>query len=213
VELLSRVICCVFGAAILAPAANFDYTALITSASPTFNRPNDNGNNPPNSLSGEIRPYTVFGFQVSSTGNYSLRSQAPSNTWNNFLVLYQGTFNQGAPLTNAIGVNDNNGGNYWNSRIDANLTAGMNYYLVTTAIGFLPGSGPWSASNRIITPGSASIIPSNAVPEPSSALLLASAIGVLLLARRVISLPPCNASSPGSRLFLASRFSPRRPSR
>ena len=161
-------------------AANFSYTAVLTATSPTFDRPNDNGLNAPNSLSGTISPYSVFAFQVSSNGSFSLRSDAASNSWNNFLVLYANSFNPAAPLSNSLRVNDNwSTGNTSNSRIDSNLITGVTYFLVTTSVGFLPPPAPWIADNEIQAGGAFIIpVPISAVPEPSTYCMVSS---ILLL--------------------------------
>ncbi len=171
-------------AAVPLSAANFSYTAVLTATSPTFNRPNDNGLNAPNSLSGTISPYSVFAFQVSSNDSFSLRSDADSNSWNNFLVLYANTFNPASPLSNSLRVNDNwSNGNSSHSRIDVNLITGVTYFLVTTNVGFLPPPAPWIANN-LIQAGGATIIPVaiGAVPEPSTYWLVGSLL--LLMAAR-----------------------------
>ena len=165
-------------------AANYSYTAVLTASSPTFNRPNDNGLNAPNSLSGTISPYSVFAFQVSGNGSFSLRSDAVSNSWNNFLVLYANSFNPVAPLSNSLRVNDNwSNGNSSHSRIDVNLITGVTYFLVTTNVGFLPPPAPWIANNDIQAGGVTIIpVPVAGVPEPSTYWLVGSLL--LLLAWR-----------------------------
>ena len=165
-------------------AANYSYTAVLTASSPTFNRPNDNGLNAPNSLSGTISPYSVFAFQVSGNGSFSLRSDAVSNSWNNFLVLYANSFNPVAPLSNSLRVNDNwSNGNSSSSRIDANLITGVTYFLVTTSVGFLPPPAPWIANNDIQAGGVTIIpVPIAGVPEPSTYWLVGSLL--LLMAIR-----------------------------
>ena len=165
-------------------AANYSYTAVLTAASPTFNRPNDNGLNAPNSLSGTISPYSVFAFQVSGNGSFSLRSDAASNSWNNFLVLYANSFNPVAPLSNSLRVNDNwSNGNSSSSRINVNLITGVTYFLVTTNVGFLPPPAPWIADNDIQAGGVTIIpVPVAGVPEPSTYWLVGSLL--LLLAWR-----------------------------
>ena len=165
-------------------AANFSYTAILTASSPTFNRPNDNGLNAPNSLSGTISPYSVFAFQVSSNDSFSMRSDADSNSWNNFLVLYANSFNPAAPLSNALRVNDNlSNGDSSHSRIDANLITGVTYFLVTTNVGFLPPPAPWIANNVIQAGGSTIIpVPIGAVPEPSTYWMVGSVL-LLLISR------------------------------
>ncbi len=165
----------VFGSISLS-AASFTYTAVLTTTSPTFNRPNDNGLNAPNSLSGTISPYSVFAFQVSGNGSFSLRSDAAASSWNNFLVLYANSFNPAAPLSNSLRVNDNwSNGDSSSSRIDINLITGVTYFLVTTNVGFLPPPAPWIAYNEIQS-GGVTVIPVavGAVPEPSTYWLVGS---------------------------------------
>ena len=161
-------------------AANFSYTAVLTATSPTFDRPNDNGLTAPNSLSGTISPYSVFAFQVSSNGSFNLSSDAASNSWNNFLVLYANSFNPAAPLSNSLRVNDNwSSGNVSSSQIDVNLITGVTYFLVTTSVGFLPLPAPWIADNTIQSGGATIIpVPIAAVPEPSTYWMVG---GLLLL--------------------------------
>jgi PEP-CTERM motif len=172
---LLAVACLISGHAL---AADFNYQTTLT-ASPTFNRPNDNGNNAPNSLSGEFRPYSVFSFTVSQNGFYRLRSDATGG-WNNFLVLYAGAFNPATPLANAIRVNDNYSG--LNARIEsASLSTGITYRLVTTAIGFMPPPSPWVAQNRIQPANSSAFItPVSAVPEPSTLALAGLGLAAVL---------------------------------
>lgn len=173
----------VFGSISLS-AASFTYTAVLTTTSPTFNRPNDNGLNAPNSLSGTISPYSVFAFQVSGNGSFSLRSDAAASSWNNFLVLYANSFNPAAPLSNSLRVNDNwSNGDSSSSRIDINLITGVTYFLVTTNVGFLPPPAPWIAYNEIQS-GGVTVIPVavGAVPEPCTYWLVGSLL--LLMGNR-----------------------------
>lgn len=105
--------------------------ANLSPSSQTFNHPNPNGNNAPNSLSGYVTPFHAFVFTASVTGTYYFEANNPSV--DNFGVLYTFPFNPAQPLTNAIVANDgssfNPGDNYLIAR---NLTAGTTYVLVTT---------------------------------------------------------------------------------
>ena len=166
-----------------AAGVDFNYDAILTTTSPTFNRPNDNGLNAPNSLSGETRPYSIFTFTVTENGLYRLRSDA-IGSWNNFLVLYAGAFNPATPLANAIRVNDNFSG--LNARIEnASLSTGVTYRLITTAIGFMPPPSPWVTQNRIQPfSNTAQVLPVAAVPEPSTVALSGLGLVLLSLAQR-----------------------------
>lgn len=105
--------------------------ANLVPSSQTFNHPNPNGNNAPNSLSGYVTPYHAFVFTASVSGMYYFEANNPSV--DNFGVLYTHPFNPAQPLTNAIVANDgssiNPGDNFLIAR---NLTAGTTYVLVTT---------------------------------------------------------------------------------
>ncbi len=99
--------------------------------------------NPPDQLSGQtpgeegvIVPYSVYQFMVEQSGLYTFGSAVPGATsavdggWDNFLVLYQDSFSPTAQLTNILvaGKAPNNGSPVFNRQ----LTAGQNYFLVTT---------------------------------------------------------------------------------
>lgn len=143
-----------------------------TVGGPIFNRPNANGNSAPTALSatGTAVAYDVVLFSVSATGTYSFLSTA---NYDNFLVLYQGTFNAASPLSGALIANDDfptigrSGFNY-------SLTTGTTYSLVTT--GFA-NTSTGTFTNTI----------SAAVPEPSTWGMLGlgtAGAGVLALRRR-----------------------------
>ncbi|MDB9438166.1 hypothetical protein PN450_15470 [Dolichospermum lemmermannii CS-548] len=116
---------------VAAPAQAINFTGDTTGA-PTWNRPNQNGTNPPAALSGADVPYQVQNFFVDTTGAYSLLSTA---TYDNFTFLYQNSFSAASPLTNVIiGNHDySNGSGFDGSGFEGgNLTAGTQYYFVNT---------------------------------------------------------------------------------
>ncbi|WP_392531663.1 PEP-CTERM sorting domain-containing protein [Nostoc sp. C117] len=112
-----------------------------TTNQPTWRRtaPGD----PPILVSGEkdgtmgmIVPYKVFQFVVEESGLYTFSSTVPEATsptngaWDNFLVLYQDSFNPTNQLINVLIANTTpNDGSFAFSQ---QLTAERNYFLVTT---------------------------------------------------------------------------------
>ena len=113
-----------------APAQAINFTGDTTGA-PTWNRPIQNGSNPPAELSniGTAVPYQVQNFFVDTTGAYSLLSTA---TYDSYTFLYQNSFSAASPLTNAIIGNDDF--YYFDDSgfQGVNLTAGTQYYFVNT---------------------------------------------------------------------------------
>lgn len=148
-------------------AGSFSYTAVTTGA-PTFNRPYDNGTTaPPTLLSaiGTAVRYTSQSFVVSTAGSYSVTSISvtPVN-WDNFIILYAGTFNPTTPLTNAVILNDDLGGVIGKASFTVSLSTGVHYYLVTT--GFA-NTDAGTAANTIIGPGTIT-----SAPEPGTIVML-----------------------------------------
>jgi hypothetical protein len=123
---------------IATPAKAFELTYQgDTTNQPTWLRtaPGD----PPDRVSGSdggpgMNPaYDVFEFVVEQSGLYSFASAVPGATssndgaWDNFLVLYQDSFNPNDQLTNAlISINAPNNGS---SAFNQQLNAGENYFL------------------------------------------------------------------------------------
>lgn len=141
--------------------------------------------NPPSRVSGQnseeigmIVPYSTFKFTVEESGLYTFGSAVPvatsstDGTWDNFLVLYQDTFNPTDQLTNAlIAINAPNNGSLAFNR---ELTAGQNYFLVTTGRQ-LTDFGVFT--NTINGAGKITAVPESA---SMSGLLAASGVGLLL---------------------------------
>jgi hypothetical protein len=141
-----------------AQAATFTYSG-DTTGRPTWNRPG--AGSPPTVISSYTVPYDVFRFTVDAPGSYSFNSSSP---YDNYGFLYQGSFNPISPLTNVIIGNDDSSnipGTSWDYGFSTNLTAGTNYFLVST--GFSLGeSGAFTTT--II--GSGNISAATAAPEP-----------------------------------------------
>lgn len=160
--------------ALPAQAATYAYSG-DTTGGPTFNRPFTL-----TALSGvgtEIE-YSALTFSVSTSGSYAFSSEAIGG-WDNFIILYSGSFNPASALTNAVALNDDDPANGIGfSALSFSLTAGSNYVLVTT--GYEDGFDFGAFSNTITGPGS--ITP---VPEPSSYALFALGLaGFAALKRR-----------------------------
>lgn len=143
---------------------SFNYTAT-TAGAPTWHRPIESLGFL--SLLGTNVPYHAQTFVAPTTDTYTIASLATGG-WDNFLVLYQGSFNAAAPLANAIQANDDFGF-IGQSRMVRSLTAGTTYVVVTT--GFLNGSS-----------GGFYNVVHDSVPEPSTWMLMAA--GLCLAARR-----------------------------
>lgn len=147
-------------------AATYTMTGNTTGA-PTFNRPLQGLS--ALSAVGTAVHYQTFSFSVDTSGSYSFTSLA-SPTWDNFLILYQTSFNPAAALSNALIANDDSPG-IGSSAFTTNLSAGTPYILVTT--GF--GNNNFGAYTDTIT-GPGNVV---AVPEPESYALMGAGLGLL----------------------------------
>ncbi len=159
----------------------FTYEGDTTDA-PTWLRvaPGD----PPNRVSGQAKGdvgalvgYSVFEFTVDHAGLYNFTSTVPGATsaidgsWDNFLALYQDSFNPTDQLTNAlVAANAPNNGSLAFSK---ELSVGENYFLVTTGRQ-APDFGGFT--NTIGGPGKVAT-----VPEPGSMPGILAAVSVSLL--------------------------------
>lgn len=113
--------------------SSFAYQGDTTGAPTSFHLvPGD----PPRRVSGALAAYSVFQFAVDYSGLYDFTSAVPNATsaidggWDNFLTLYQDSFNPTAQLSNAlVAANAPNNGSLAFSK---ELTTGKNYFLVTS---------------------------------------------------------------------------------
>jgi len=130
---------------VAAPAQAINFTGDTTGA-PTWNRPIENGSNPPAALSDidTAVPYQVHNFFVGTTGAYNFLSTA---TFDNYTFIYKNSFSAASPLNNAI-IGSDDFPDLSNSGFNGvNLTAGTQYYFVNT--GF--NNGDFGAYNSSIT--------------------------------------------------------------
>lgn len=125
----------VAGLAAAASAQSVSYSDATTADGPRWNRPVQNGNSTPTGLSGTgtNTPYHVQAFHVGTSGSYGFSSLA-ADGWDNYLFLYSGSFNAASPLTGVVIGNDDNPG-IGQSGFSSSLTAGTQYFLVTTGFG------------------------------------------------------------------------------
>ncbi|MHC5934721.1 PEP-CTERM sorting domain-containing protein [Nostoc sp.] len=158
-----------------------------TTNQPTWRRtaPGD----PPDRISGENAgtmgmtvAYSVFQFVVEESGLYTFGSTVPGATspadgvWDNFLVLYQDSFNPTNQLTNVLvaAIAPDNG----SPAFDRQLIAQRNYFLVTTGrrvTDFGLFTNTISGSGKVV-----------AVPESGlmPGVLAAVGVGLLLYKRK-----------------------------
>jgi len=171
--------------AVTSPFAHaIDYTGTTVGA-PTWNRPV--AATPPTSLSGSgtATPFSVQPFTVGTSGNYSFLSvaNAPLN-WDNYTFLYRTGFSSATPLVNAIVGNDDFP-NLGRSGFDnISLTAGTQYFLVTTGFG---NTDAGTFTNSINGVGAVNLGTGTVVPEAGAGLLTLAGflpVGALVVLRR-----------------------------
>jgi uncharacterized delta-60 repeat protein len=107
----------------------FPYTGTTQDA-PRWQRPHQDGNSVPQSLGSTSIPHEVVCFQVMATQTYEVRSTATQG-WDNFLCLYEGSFDASQPLQSLIAANDDDP-NVGTAACDLTLEVGKTYYAVTT---------------------------------------------------------------------------------
>lgn len=169
----------------MAAAATAPFGGTLTAGDPVFNRPLSG--NPPGGLSGvgTAVTYDLFPFFVTAADTYTLQtltaSLTPVPADDTFLVLYQTAFNPLVPLNNFLLADDDAGPGAL-SLMTPLLSPGTQYFMVVTTFG---NGVLGSYTGSIVNPGSGTAV-FGLVPEPSSALMLLSALGVggLVAARR-----------------------------
>jgi hypothetical protein len=119
--------------------------------------------------------YEVIPFFVPATGVYTI---AEEQEFDGFLYIYEDVFDSTLPLVNGVIGNDDGPGGIGTSLVSTTLTAGTQYYIVTTGfedIEFGLYDGTISSTAGLATIG--------LIPEPSSLSLVAAA-GLLAARRR-----------------------------
>ena len=172
---LAQLFAIAVSASVVLHADSFTFFATTTDRS-TFNRPYDNGTSgPPAYLSaiGTAVKYVSQSFLVSSSGTYTISSTAttPAN-WDNFIILYSGSFNAATPLANAVTLNDDLNGVVGRAGFSVSLNSGIHYFLVTT--GFT-NTDSGTAANVITGLGAITLS-----PEPGTMFMIASGLGLLI---------------------------------
>ncbi len=142
-----------------------------TVGGPTWNRPvGGDPPTPPTSGVGTSVPYQVQPFYVSASGNYDFLSVGTNPAgWDNYLFLYQGQFDPNDQFNGVIIGNDDFPGIGQAGFDGVPLTAGTQYFLVTSGFsnfdeGQFTNTITGSGNNTAIL----GLIPQNTVPEPAT---------------------------------------------
>jgi hypothetical protein len=164
----------------LAVPASAAFYVGDTTGAPTFNRALEDFS----SLSavGTDVAYEVYGFSVTVAGDYSVRSLvrgafSGAAEWDQFLFLYQDSFDPTNALANGVIANDDLDFTIGRSGFDVALNTGVAYYLVTTGFD-LPDSGQYL--NFIRGPGDITA----PIPEPGTYAMLAMGLMAVSFAVR-----------------------------
>jgi hypothetical protein len=162
-------------------AASLTYSGT-TAGGPTWNRPvAGNPPIPPASGVGTAVPYHVYAFSVDTGGVYSFSSTATSPVnWDNYTFLYETSFNPAIPFTDVLVGNDDVL-NIGLSGFSETLTAGVNYYFITTGFDNIDAG---TFENSIRGPGNINPSLDPAVPEPSTILLSGLGLAAFAWSRR-----------------------------
>lgn len=148
-----------------------------TTGDPTWNRPvAGNPPTPPLSGVGTDTPYEVTQFTVDQAGAYDFLSVAtqPVN-WDNYLFLYQGSFDPTAPFANVIIGNDDFPFIGRSGFDGVNLSTGVSYFAVSSGFSNLD----FGAYTLTISGPGAISIGGAAVPEPGTWALMILGFGAV----------------------------------
>lgn len=156
-------------AVVPARADIFTFTGALDQTDPTYNRLVE-GLSELSTVGTAVR-YDVGQFTVGTSGEYTFLT---TGTFDTFAFLYGPSFNAATPLANALIGNDDLV-SFTTSGLAYNLTAGTNYFYITTAFA---NADRGLYSNTIGGPG---VI--TAVPDAGGAALLALGLGLLGLRR------------------------------
>ncbi len=173
------------GLSSLASAATAPFVGTLAVTDAVFNRPLSG--NPPSGLSGvgTAVSFDVFPFFVTAADTYSLATLSanllPIPADDTFMVLYQTSFNPGAPLSNVLQADDDAGPGAL-SLITRPLVPGIQYVMVVTSF----SNATFGDYTGSISNAGAGTAVFGAVPEPSTALMMLGALaaGGFVAARR-----------------------------
>lgn len=159
-------------------SATLNYSGT-TAGAPAWNRPVENLSELSN-LGTKTR-YSVANFIVDTNGVYAFTSNA-TNAWDNFLFLYQGSFDASTPLFGALIANDDNP-NIGSSGFSYSLLANTSYSLVTTGY---ENTDLGAFSNSIVGDGNF-VGSAQQVPEPAAIAGILLAGGSAIFLRRKLT--------------------------
>lgn len=168
--------------AFLSSTASAEVFVGDTTGGPTWNRPFTMTDL---SAIGTDTPYAVDSFTVSADGSYDFLSTVSG--WDNFLLLYEVSFDPLDQFTNLLALNDDFSG-IGTSGFSFALSTGVTYLAVTTGY----DNDDFGAYTLEVT-GPGDVIPGDggpSVPEPASwAMMLAGmgAIGYAMRHRRSVN--------------------------
>lgn len=156
----------------LAPPAQADILTITgnTTGAPTWNRLTEDLTEL--SVVGDAVAYHVTALRVSADGFYTFLSTAD---FDNFIFMYEYSFNPNDPFTNALGANDDLFTTTTSGFVGP-MFSGTTYFLVTTGYSNVDYG---NYSTTIGGPGHIAL-----VPEPSTWMMSALGLALLGFARR-----------------------------